>query len=232
MFELNKSVNDWRRRLLTTGYCSRLELEELEEHLRQEVKTLESMSLSTEEAFIIASRRLGEPEEISREFGKVDLGSFWRSRLLWIVTGVLLYTLGSSLCVAMYQASSTLSALAGLTGYGAGISGIIISATCLTILAMATYKLAFHEGFTDCILNRSANKKKRNAFFVAIVAATIFIPATHEVLTVITVKVLPIAEFAKVSIVYSVASLGLSILLPLAFAVWLLNELAVKRRLT
>jgi len=233
MFELNKSVSAWRQGLLSTGYCTRIEIEELEEHLREEVRTLENKSLSTEEAFIIASKRLGDPKEISREFGKIDLSNFWRSRLLWIVAGILLYLLGSSLCLALYQAGGALSAIAGLTGYNAGISSIVISAICLMTLAKVAHKLALHEGVTNCILNQGLNKKRRSVFIVVIIAASACIPVIQKMLTVITVKVLPVAEIGKLSIVSSVASLALSILLPLVLAIWLLNNLVtMQRRLT
>lgn len=69
------------------------DVDELEDHLRQMVEDLSepqpvrAAALSAEEAFLIASRRLGGAQAIASEFAKSDPGAVWRRRWIWMLCG-------------------------------------------------------------------------------------------------------------------------------------------------
>lgn len=69
------------------------DVDELEDHLRQMVEDLSepqpvrAAALSAEEAFLIASRRLGGAQAIASEFAKSDPGAVWRRRWIWMLGG-------------------------------------------------------------------------------------------------------------------------------------------------
>lgn len=69
MFDLEKSIADWRRRMLTAGIQSPA-LEELESHLREEIGHLIASGKSEAAAFKIAVRSVGNPGTVGGEFEK------------------------------------------------------------------------------------------------------------------------------------------------------------------
>lgn len=89
MFDLNRAIVDWRARLAVQPDVEKGDLDELEDHLREGCAELEAQGLSTEEAFLIAARRLGDPREIAGEFAAADPQLRRRLRLRWIVVGAL-----------------------------------------------------------------------------------------------------------------------------------------------
>lgn len=55
------------------------DVEELEAHLIDEIEGLRERGLSESEAFIIATRRIGETHSLSREYFKVNVNRLWKS---------------------------------------------------------------------------------------------------------------------------------------------------------
>ncbi len=56
---------------------------------------MQTCGLSTEEAFIVASRRIGTDNKLEKEFGKVNGGAVWVDRILWMLIGIQLWGLVS-----------------------------------------------------------------------------------------------------------------------------------------
>ncbi|WP_040548535.1 permease prefix domain 1-containing protein [Pedosphaera parvula] len=90
-FDLNHNLELWRQSLAQSPSFQPDNLDELEVHLRDSVNTLEAKGLSTEEAFLIAVRRVGQPTELDKEFGKVNSETVWLSRWLWMAVGTFLF---------------------------------------------------------------------------------------------------------------------------------------------
>lgn len=89
MFDLNNAINHWRTALSAQPNFQEADLTELEDHLHEEIATLMAGGLNEEEAFIISSRRLGNPEDLSGEFAIADPERRRRFRLSWMITGAL-----------------------------------------------------------------------------------------------------------------------------------------------
>lgn len=90
-FDLNRAIQLWRQHLEQSSAFQRADLEELEAHLRDAIAALQAAGLSSEESFLIASRRIGTRHTLEAEFGKVNKGHSWLNRpwlagLLQIVT--------------------------------------------------------------------------------------------------------------------------------------------------
>jgi hypothetical protein len=88
-FDLKRALQQWRAGLQNPGGISADELEELEEHLRESMDALHARGLSAQEAFMIATRRLGSERQLSDEFGKANPQRVWTERAMWMVAGVL-----------------------------------------------------------------------------------------------------------------------------------------------
>ncbi len=78
MFEVEAHIRKWRGHLRASGYLGEEELDELESHLRDSVDELVACPLTPEEAFLVAVRRLGDAESLSREFAKVSPETVWQ----------------------------------------------------------------------------------------------------------------------------------------------------------
>jgi hypothetical protein len=86
-FDLNAAVDRWRRSLGQSPAFRAADLDELESHLRDAVRDLESRGLSPEEAFTIGIRRIGESSALAAEFGRANGYSPWIDRVLWMLAG-------------------------------------------------------------------------------------------------------------------------------------------------
>ncbi len=89
MFDLNEAVAAWRAGLRNQPNFRASDVDELEDHLREEVDLLQHNGLSAEEAFLVAVRRLGNAEDLNSEFAIADPRSRRRFRLNWMLIGAL-----------------------------------------------------------------------------------------------------------------------------------------------
>ena len=69
-FDLEKALHTWKRSLFKSESMEDGYAEELESHLREEIRRLQDMGMGDEEAFRKASRDLGPAREIGREYAK------------------------------------------------------------------------------------------------------------------------------------------------------------------
>ena len=114
MFNIDQAVDAWRARLLNGGDCQAADAEELETHLRAAVDELIETGLDEEEAFLVATHRLGHVSSLADEFSKVNSLFVWRQRLLWLMGGYILITV-------LHQLMSVLSHGGVILGSAGGI---------------------------------------------------------------------------------------------------------------
>ena len=81
MFDLDFNIRSWSDYLRGHGSFSDNDILEMESHLRDEIDELTQHGLTAEEAFLIGVKRLGNVNEISREFQKVNAEGFWKQLL-------------------------------------------------------------------------------------------------------------------------------------------------------
>ena len=92
-FDLNLAIQHWREGLAQSAAFRNENLDELESHLRDSIERLQSPGLSGEEAFLIATRRVGNAQRLEQEYGKMNGTGIWLDRCLWVLVAVQLWSL-------------------------------------------------------------------------------------------------------------------------------------------
>jgi cation transport ATPase len=90
-FDLNKKIEIWKSKLSQKSNMTQDNINELESHLLDEIHELKQLGLNTEESLIIAKKRIGNVEDLTTEFGKVNKGIYFRNRIIPYLKGVLLF---------------------------------------------------------------------------------------------------------------------------------------------
>ncbi|HTI68546.1 MAG TPA: cytochrome c biogenesis protein CcsA [Candidatus Limnocylindria bacterium] len=83
MFDLEPSITEWRRQMRAAGLKAGRRLDELENHLREEISALKSAGASDAVAFEQAIARLGSPHSVSTEFNKIRVVHIWPVKIGW-----------------------------------------------------------------------------------------------------------------------------------------------------
>lgn len=96
-FELNHAIQQWRENLGQSPAFRSENLNELESHLRDSIATLQTRGLSAEEAFVVATGRIGQGGPLEAEFCKVNGRAIWLDRMLWMLVGIQIWGLVASL---------------------------------------------------------------------------------------------------------------------------------------
>jgi len=65
---LDDRIGEWRSYVLRREAIEGMDVDELEDHLRTQVADLQEAGLDEEEAFLIAVKRLGDLDSLSREW--------------------------------------------------------------------------------------------------------------------------------------------------------------------
>jgi len=92
-FDLNTAIRDWRNHLSQSPRFRPENLEELESHLRDSAVALRDIGLSDEEAFFVATRRVGGAKALEPEFAKINRREVWLHRAFWMLLGIQLWAL-------------------------------------------------------------------------------------------------------------------------------------------
>ncbi len=72
MFNLEQSIADWRRQMIAGGIKTPVPLEELENHLREEIERQAKSGLNEAEAFRASVQKMGQARALENEFKKVE----------------------------------------------------------------------------------------------------------------------------------------------------------------
>jgi hypothetical protein len=75
---LEPLIDEWRDYVGHAGAVNGHDVEELETHLRDQITDLGEAGLSDDEAFLIAVKRLGDVDALSREYAREHSGRLWR----------------------------------------------------------------------------------------------------------------------------------------------------------
>ncbi|HSK47473.1 MAG TPA: permease prefix domain 1-containing protein [Coriobacteriia bacterium] len=75
---LEEQIDQWREYLRRRQAIHTVDVAELEDHLREQVAGLMDAGLDTDEAFLVAVKRLGDLDELSREFAREHSDRLWK----------------------------------------------------------------------------------------------------------------------------------------------------------
>jgi hypothetical protein len=82
MESLEAEIAQWRAFVGQGPAVDGRDVEELEAHLRDQIADLDAAGLAADEAFLVAVKRMGRLDELSREFAREHGGSLWRQLVL------------------------------------------------------------------------------------------------------------------------------------------------------
>jgi len=85
--ELEAQFEQWRQYVLRRRELQPFDADELEDHLRGSVDELLAAGLSPDEAFLVAVKRMGSLDELSREFAREHSERLWKQLVLTADTG-------------------------------------------------------------------------------------------------------------------------------------------------
>ena len=75
---LEEQIDQWRSYLLRRQAIHSVDVTELEDHLREQVAVLTEAGLATDEAFLVAVKRMGALDALSREFAREHSDRLWK----------------------------------------------------------------------------------------------------------------------------------------------------------
>lgn len=78
MEDLDAEIAEWRSYMARGGGVAGRDVDELEDHLRAQVDDLVAVGLATDEAFLVAVKRLGDLDDLSGEYAREHSGRMWR----------------------------------------------------------------------------------------------------------------------------------------------------------
>src|SRR5688572_21858967 len=109
MESLETQIAEWRAYVANAPGVNGTDVDELEDHLRHQIAELSAAGLTEDEGFLIAVKRLGDVDGLSREFAREHSGRLWKQLLLggedeparsstgWVET--LLFAAGAAIAV-------------------------------------------------------------------------------------------------------------------------------------
>src|SRR5918995_3874546 len=75
---LEQQIDRWRSYLRRRQAIHSVDIAELEDHLREQVAVLVDAGLATDEAFLVAVKRMGKLDPLSREFAREPSDRLWK----------------------------------------------------------------------------------------------------------------------------------------------------------
>ncbi|MDD5040540.1 MAG: permease prefix domain 1-containing protein [Patescibacteria group bacterium] len=80
--QLEEQISQWRSFLQHRQAIHATDVAELEDHLREQIARLAKTGLSADEAFLVAVKRLGKLDELSKEFAREHSDRLWKQLVL------------------------------------------------------------------------------------------------------------------------------------------------------
>lgn len=148
---LKKLISDWRSGLSLSNKISPEILDELENHLLEEIDNLRGIGLNDEESFLIATHRIGNTKEIFKEFKKLSENkwAFFNENLIsFSKSSILIFNL-----ILFYQSISQLITFLGIENLIPFDRSFFVPLIGLIFLTFLTY---FYNNWNK--LYRIANK--------------------------------------------------------------------------
>jgi hypothetical protein len=82
MESLESRIAEWRAYVAGAPGVNGADVDELEDHLRHQIAELNEAGLTADEGFLIAVKRLGDVDGLSREFAREHSGRLWKQLLV------------------------------------------------------------------------------------------------------------------------------------------------------
>ena len=216
MYNLELAIENWRNELMAQESILPENIEEMEDHLRTSILHLVKQGLSEDEAFLIASKRLGASHNLNIEFNKVNTVALWFRRLRWMVIGILLFQAFSGIWILFTRASSEYLLVFSKSPISSGVLFIVLSAFLPAVVWLGLKNLT---NVNSPLLNRLTifsqlvtERQKVLAGWLAVVF--LFMPIGEIMFARLATRNLSPQIFGEYSLIVSVYELVAGILIP------------------
>ena len=99
--ELDDQIGQWRQYVERSQTITPADIAEMEDHLRGQIDDLTETGLAPDEAFLVAVKRMGSVDDISREFAREHAERLWKQLVLSGASGTDSPGIGRNLLVAL-----------------------------------------------------------------------------------------------------------------------------------
>lgn len=209
MFELEVAIANWKRRLAATGSCTGDSLAELESHVRDSHAGFVARGLNTEESFVLATHRIGDPGSLQAEYAKEY--PIWQHRFLWMLVGILSFQCLNVL-TTLFRDIGIFSVIA-IGAHGRAVSFLPIAFTVAGYATIAWSIFFLRKRFL-------AGVASRPVFWLA--AAVSFIIAGHGFSLLAssgTVRLLKASDYWSLALHNSYVGAALTVLVPVVLGI-------------
>src|SRR6187397_3410398 len=79
---LEAEIAEWRAFVRRRPAVDGRDVDELEAHLRDQIADLDAVGLAADEAFLVAVKRMGDLDTLSREFAREHSARLWKQLVL------------------------------------------------------------------------------------------------------------------------------------------------------
>jgi hypothetical protein len=79
---VESQIAEWRAYVAKAAGVNGHDVDELEDHLRHQIAELNAVGLAADEAFLVAVKRMGDVDSLSREFAREHSGRLWKQLVL------------------------------------------------------------------------------------------------------------------------------------------------------
>lgn len=222
MFQLDAEIDGWRRRLAASGSCTGQSLDELESHLRESHASLVASGLTSEEAFLIAARRLGDPDALQSEYAKEH--PVGRTRLLWMLAGFL--AIQSLIVLAgLLQDIGSISVVA-FGARGDAIYPLVIAATLACFIAAGCILWSLRKRLFASV----ATSPLRWTTFAVLFIMVGQVSAAFSLS--VSARIVEPQDFATIAVLRNLMALALTILIPVVLFIGIARLRRRERRLS
>jgi hypothetical protein len=80
--QVESQIAEWRAYVAKAPAVGDRDVDELEAHLRDQIAELDAANLTADEAFLVAVKRMGDLDTLSREFAREHSGRLWKQLVL------------------------------------------------------------------------------------------------------------------------------------------------------
>ena len=136
---VEEQIAAWRGFVRRRPTIAKADVEELEGHLRDRIDDLRARGLSDDEAFLVAVRRMGQLDELSREFAREHSDRLWKQLVIGDAAAERSRPNGLVLAVALAAGAALAIKLPSLLGADAGVT--LRNAALLVLPFLAGYFL-------------------------------------------------------------------------------------------
>ncbi|MHC4744052.1 MAG: permease prefix domain 1-containing protein [Planctomycetota bacterium] len=214
MFDLNEQITKWRTSLAESEKCSKADIDELENHLREEIDNLTPAGLSQQEAFAIAKGRLGDTASLEDEFAKVNGGYMFRNRLFWMAAGAFAYLVAGCLAGASGNAGAFIGSQAGLGAYSAAAVGIAAGALAYGVILLLACLTCRPDSRLFRFSRFTGNRRDKIVLFASLVVMVLALGGVTVLFSALMTRTMGKDDIGRLALVSSCVRLTLRILLP------------------